>query len=100
MLNLSRRDIRIKIGGEWYSISFRPRLLGRVKDVSVWKSVQYRSNGVFVPYKTEISHSDFSTVEVLKTIWWEIQADFTGFARRLRRKKSTGKLHPKGRKSP
>ncbi len=95
MLDLRRRTIAIKVNGEWYSIDFKPKFLGRVKDVSVWKSVENAPTGVFVPCDIETSHHDISTVEALVSIWREVKYDAIRFLQRLYRKKSTGKLHRK-----
>lgn len=68
MLDLRTRTIAIKVNGEWYSVRFKPKFWGRVKDVTVWKSTENKPNGVFSRYNTEISHQDISTVEVLKCL--------------------------------
>lgn len=93
MLDLRTRTIAIKVNGEWYSVRFKPKFWGRVKDVTVWKSTENKPNGVFSRYNTEISHQDISTVEVLKCVWWEIKYDVTKILRKIRRKKSSGKSH-------
>ena len=93
MLDLRTRTIAIKVNGEWYSVRFKPKFWGRVKDVTVWKSTENKPNGVFSRYNTEISHQDISTVEVLKCVWWEIKYDVTKILRKIRRKKPSGKSH-------
>lgn len=93
MLDLRTRTIAIKVNGEWYSVRFKPKFGGRVKDVTVCKSIENKPNGVFSWYDTEISHQDISTVEVLKCVWWEIKYDVTKILRKIRRKKSSGKSH-------
>ena len=93
MLDLRTRSIAIKVNGEWYSVRFKPKFWGRVKDVTVWKSTENKPNGVFSRYNTEISHQDISTVEVLKCVWWEIKYDVTKILRKIRRKKPSGKSH-------
>ncbi|MCI8811579.1 MAG: hypothetical protein HFF84_16110 [Oscillibacter sp.] len=93
MLDLRIRTIAIKVNGEWYSISFKPKFLGRIKDITVRKSAENKPNGVFGWCDAEISHQDISTVEVLKCVRWEIKEDVTRFLRKIRRKKSSGKSH-------
>jgi len=49
VISLSTREIMLQIDGHYYSVTFRPKLFGRVGNVKVYTST--RPTGFFLPAK-------------------------------------------------
>lgn len=72
------RTIDLKIDGKVYSITFRPAILGRVKDIKVYsgKPDEYLLG---LDKNVKIETQEISTIRMLKEICVSIQANITNF---------------------
>ncbi len=70
MIDLRSRSIKVKLDNQWYCVTFKPKFLGRVKNVKVWKVEKEDSSNLafLTPYKTEVEIIDYSTVQVMKEV--------------------------------
>lgn len=90
MIDLRSREIKLQIDGRYYSITFRPKLFGRVdKNVKVYTSKQ--STGFFLPaenVKIEPTICQtISAIEALKSFFGSIIDDITKLLRQFLRRR-------------
>ena len=71
MIDLKSRSIDVKLDNQWYCVTFKPKFLGRVKNVEVWKIEKKDSSRLsfLTPYKTEVEILNYSTVQVMKEVF-------------------------------
>lgn len=81
MIDLRLRNIAFKVEGVWYSVSFRPKLFGRVADVKVRKGTGAASHGFYVDCDIEIDYQNISAMHALKMFWQSVCSDIKAFLR-------------------
>lgn len=82
MVDPQLRNINIQINEVCYSITFRPALFGRVKDVQVFSGLP--NHHIYALDKSvKIEPQNVSAVQALKRICGSITEDITMFLRRL-----------------
>jgi len=88
MIDLRYRNIRMKIGDQWYSVTFQPKIFGRAKNVTVWKQVEDSPYDLFGIYETEVKIPDYTTAEVFKEVLQSFKDDVVSFFLKLQRKRT------------
>ena len=86
MIDLRYRNIRMKIGDQWYSVTFQPKIFGRAKNVTVWKQVKDSPYNLLGVYDTEVKIPDYTPAEGFKEVFQSLMNDVISFFLKLRRR--------------